>query len=131
MFACRIVHPENSERLPSKMSLSAKLLGSPRALDRIRNFIHGRKGYIVPGIVGYEEISLCAALNIPLMAPHPHIRKTVMSKSGSRTLFEDAGVRTGPSQAVKCINHSSTDVGKSPLTPGRLGNVQLKRIWYN
>lgn len=133
MGSCRIVHPENSGRLPSKMSLTAKLLSSPRALHRIRNFIHGKKTFLIPGIVGDEEISLCVALNTPLMAPHPHVRQQMMMKSGSISLFRDAGIKTGPSQGFTHINHSRLEVEKSPLTPGKLKFTDpgswTKSIW--
>lgn len=53
---CRIVVPENSMRLPGHMSLTSKLLASPRALTRIQLYCKGRLGYIVPGMLGPEEV---------------------------------------------------------------------------
>lgn len=53
---CRMVVPENCTRLPGHMSLTSKLLASPRALTRIQLFCRGRLGYIVPGVLGPEEV---------------------------------------------------------------------------
>ena len=54
---CRMVIPENCARLPAHMSLTAKLLASPRALTRIQLYCKNRPGYIVPGTLGGEEVS--------------------------------------------------------------------------
>ena len=53
---CRMVVPENYARLPAHMSLTAKLLASPRALTRIQLYCKNRPGYIVPGVLGGEEV---------------------------------------------------------------------------
>ena len=39
------------------MSLTSKLLASPRALTRIQLYCRGRLGYIVPGMLGPEEVT--------------------------------------------------------------------------
>ena len=57
---CRTVVPENYARLPAHMSLTSKLLASPRALTRIQLYCKNRPGYIVPGVLGGEEVGpLC------------------------------------------------------------------------
>ena len=53
---CRIVVPENFNRLAAHMSLASKLLASPRALARIQLYCKNRPGYIVPGLLGGEEV---------------------------------------------------------------------------
>lgn len=116
----RIIHPENTSRLPSHMSLTAKLLSSPRALQRIHNFIHGRPAYIIPGIAGDEDITLSVKLNIPLLAPHPHHRHAVMIRSGARAVFKTAEVMTAPSHIFPRVNHSNVDIKTSPLKAGIL-----------
>lgn len=55
---CRTVVPENFGRLPAHMSLTSKLLASPRALARIQLYCRNRPGYIVPGVLGGEEVGL-------------------------------------------------------------------------
>ena len=65
---CRMVIPENCARLPAHMSLTAKLLASPRALTRIQLYCKNRAGYIVPGTLGGEEVS--APTRICLFGPH-------------------------------------------------------------
>ena len=61
---CRVVTPENAGRLPVRMSLTSKLLASPQAIRRIRMLCRGRQGYIVPGIVGEEEVRQCNMPNV-------------------------------------------------------------------
>ncbi|GMH38300.1 hypothetical protein BSKO_06184 [Bryopsis sp. KO-2023] len=118
-----IIHPENACRLPSQMSLTGKLLSSPRALDRIRNFTHGRPAYIVPSMVGDEDISLSVALEIPLLASHPHYGQAVALKSGARAVFQSAGVNTPPGKIFEAIPDAVADVEISPLTPNTSFNI--------
>lgn len=74
----RIVFPENHARLPAHLSTAAKLLASPRALKRLRASVAGRMGYVVPGVVGDEEVDLAVALGLPLMSPVPYTARWVM-----------------------------------------------------
>ncbi len=43
-----------------------------RALKRVRAATSGRLGYVVPGLLGEEEVDLAVALGLPLLAPAPH-----------------------------------------------------------
>lgn len=92
----RLVWPENHGRLPAHMSTAAQLLASPRALKRLRAAVQGRMGYIVPGVVGDEEVDLAVAIGLPLMAPAPYTAATLGKKSAGRTLFRAAGVHVAP-----------------------------------
>lgn len=66
---CRTVVPENFNRLPAHMSLASKLLASPRALARIQLYCRNRPGYIVPGVLGGEEVMLLLLLLVSSLAP--------------------------------------------------------------
>ncbi|DBA72938.1 TPA: hypothetical protein ACH3X2_009891 [Trebouxia sp. C0005] len=93
---CRMVIPENCGRLPAHMSLTGKLLASPRALRRIQLYCRNRPGYIVPGILGGEEVDLAVKLGLPLLAPHPSIARHFSLKSGAKQLFRSAKVNVAP-----------------------------------
>lgn len=67
----RIVVPENAEILPAHMSLTSKLIFSPKALARIKFFVGERPAYIVPGSMGKEEVDLAVALGYPILGPNP------------------------------------------------------------
>lgn len=92
----RMVWPENYGRLPPHMSTTAQLLASPRALKRLQAAVAGRMGYLVPGVVGDEDIDLAVTLGLPLLAPAPYTAKTLARKSAGRALFRSAGVHTAP-----------------------------------
>lgn len=44
----RVVYPENSTRMPSRLSLTAKLLSSPRAMRRLAISCKDRPAVIIP-----------------------------------------------------------------------------------
>lgn len=92
----RIVHPENYVRLPERLSLTSKLLASPRALRRVKLMVQGRPAFIVPGAIGDAEIDLAVALGMPLLGSHPAITAAVGSKSGARALFRQARMNVAP-----------------------------------
>ena len=76
--------PENHARLPGHMSVTAKLLASPRALKRIAAAVHGRLSYIVPGNVHDEEVELAVHLGVPLLGPSPAVCRALGRKSAAR-----------------------------------------------
>ena len=98
---CRIIYPENYERLPLNMSLSAQLLSSPRALKRIRAHVKGRPAYIVPGYVGDDEKDLAVALGLPLLAPHPSTVHALSKKSAARSIFMEAKMNVPPGRPFR------------------------------
>lgn len=89
----RLIWPENHARLPSHLSLSAKLLGSPSAMKRIKAAVAGRLAYVVPGsVVSDEEVDLCVQLNAPLLGPSSAAATALSRKTGARALLASAGV---------------------------------------
>ncbi|DBA85977.1 TPA: hypothetical protein ACH3X1_005515 [Trebouxia sp. C0004] len=111
---CRLVIPENCSRLPAHMSLTAKLLASPRALTRIQQYCKNRPGYIVPGTLGGEEVDLAVKLGLPLLAPHPSIGRHFSLKSGAKQLFRSAKVNVAPGMELD---------PRAPAPPQAFGDV--------
>ena len=92
----KAVVPENYHRFPAHFSLTLLLLYSPRALRRIAIFCRGKPAYIVPNVVGPEELRLSMALGIPLLAPEPRVAAVFGSKSGAKRIFHAAEVNVAP-----------------------------------
>lgn len=92
----KIVYPENHARFPAHFSLSTVLLYSPRCLKRLRNFIRGKNAYIVPGVVGVDEVKLAVKLGCPLLGADPDTAAIFGSKSGAKRVFQVANVNTAP-----------------------------------
>ncbi|MEA2704421.1 MAG: hypothetical protein QOD63_2366 [Actinomycetota bacterium] len=99
---------------PSIGSLSAKLLGDPASLERLRTAV-GRpeEGYMLPFNVTPAETGLAAALGIPLLGPRPELVR-LGSKSGSRQVAARAGVRYLPGAedlfSVKAVGAAIADL---------------------
>ncbi|KAK7197657.1 hypothetical protein NESM_000717200 [Novymonas esmeraldas] len=90
------VVPENAQRLPCGMSLTRMVLLSPRLLKLLSALCTGKPAYIVPGVVGAEELTLAAQLNVPLLSSEPRLVQAYGSKSGCRRLLDAADVLTPP-----------------------------------
>ncbi|KPI84671.1 hypothetical protein ABL78_6265 [Leptomonas seymouri] len=93
------VVPENASRLPAGLSLTRMVLLSPRLLKLLSALCTGKPAYIVPAVVGAEELTLASQLNVPLLSAEPHIVQVYGSKSGCRRLLEAADVLTPPGAA--------------------------------
>ncbi|KXZ47062.1 hypothetical protein GPECTOR_38g299 [Gonium pectorale] len=115
----RIVVPENYSRLPGHMSVTAKLLASPRALKRISAAVHGRLAYIVPGNVHDEEVELAVHLGVPLLGPSPSVCRALSRKSAARELFKGIAANIAPGCTIR-PRHSATQPasGASGTTAG-------------
>lgn len=96
----RVLYPENGSRLPERLPLTAKLLSSPRAMERLKLIVHGRPAFIVPGVVGDNEIDLAVALGLPLLACHPSVASAVATKSGARAVFKRARMNVAPGRII-------------------------------
>uniref|UniRef100_A0A7S0VNS7 IQCH-like ATP-grasp domain-containing protein n=1 Tax=Hemiselmis tepida TaxID=464990 RepID=A0A7S0VNS7_9CRYP len=93
-FKC--VHPENYDRFPSHFALATTLLYSPRCLKRIANYCKGKEAYIIPGIVGPDDVKVATHLRMPMLSPEPQLAAVYGSKSGSKRIFSVAEVNTPP-----------------------------------
>lgn len=92
----RVVVPENYHRFPAHFSLSTLLLYSPRAMRRIANFCRAKDAYIVPNVVGPDELRLSMRLGVPLFSAEPRVSAIYSSKSGSKRIFQAAQVNVPP-----------------------------------
>lgn len=89
-----ILVPENAKRLPQTLSLTKLVIMSSKTMKCLSSIIKGKPAYIVPGVVGPEELTLAAKLNVPLMAPEPKVAQVLGSKSGGKAVFESADMMT-------------------------------------
>ena len=63
----KIMYPEDCHKYPNEMSLSSVLLCSTRMMERIRQYARsGPTAYIVPFIVGPQDISLASVCTLLL-----------------------------------------------------------------
>ena len=125
----RIVHPENYVRLPERLSLTSKLLASPRALRRVKLMVQGRAAFIVPGAIGDAEIDLAVALGLPLLGSHPAITMAIASKSGARALFRQARMNVAPGCEVAAVEGPLATAGprSGDLDAGLLMDFSMRR----
>eukprot|EP00899_Mesostigma_viride_P008752 jgi/Mesvir1/17879/Mv12955-RA.1 len=93
----RIVYPENYKRLPYHLSLTQMLLCSPKAMARIQACVEGFPAYIVPHMVGTDDMYLSALLDIPIFGPAPELYKQLSSKTMLKTILKEAEVNMAPS----------------------------------
>lgn len=88
--------PEDVKRLPEGMSLTRLTVLSTRLMKALKALAAGRVSYIVPGVIGAEELTLATLLNLPLLAPEPRIAQVFGIKSGAHRLLESSEVNTAP-----------------------------------
>lgn len=88
----RAFYPVNTTRLPSRMSLAARLLASPATLKRLKLFIHSRPAYIVPGSVTSAELDLAVELGIPVLGPHPATFAALSTRAARGQMFAAAAL---------------------------------------
>ncbi|CAD2213437.1 IQ motif containing H [Angomonas deanei] len=91
-----ILVPEDAKRLPKGVSLTRMTMLSFRLMKLLAAAGKGKPAYIVPCVVGMEELSLAAELNIPLLSPEPRVAQVFGVKSGCRRLLDSADVATPP-----------------------------------
>eukprot|EP00756_Hemistasia_phaeocysticola_P027353 Hpha_TRINITY_DN16114_c4_g2::TRINITY_DN16114_c4_g2_i1::g.5597::m.5597 len=90
----QILVPENKSRVPGAISLSKSTLFSARHLKRLAAVTKGKNAYIVPGVVGHEELVLAAKLGLPMLGPDPATAAHFSGKSGAKRIFEQADAVT-------------------------------------
>jgi hypothetical protein len=72
-------------------SLTAKLVGRPDLLARLRDLVDGRPAYIEPWNVTDAEVRLAEAIGVPVNGTSPELWH-LGAKSSGRRLFREAGV---------------------------------------
>lgn len=88
--------PEDVKRLPEGMSLTRLTVLSTRLMKTLKALATGRVSYIVPSVIGPEELTLATLLNIPFLGPEPRIAQVFGMKSGVYRLLESSEVNTAP-----------------------------------
>jgi hypothetical protein len=63
--------PENIEKFPNHFSLAQVLMYSPKVFKRMKSMIKGKHAYIVPGVVGSDDIKLSIKLKVPILSGEP------------------------------------------------------------
>ncbi|EPY21788.1 IQ calmodulin-binding protein motif family protein [Strigomonas culicis] len=94
-----LLTPEDSKRLPEGLSLTRMMLLSSRLMKLLAAASTGKPAYIVPGVVGPEELLLASQLNLPLLSSEPKVTLAFGAKSGCKRLLEAADVATPPGVA--------------------------------
>eukprot|EP00817_Percolomonadidae_sp_ATCC50343_P002369 CAMPEP_0117432188 /NCGR_PEP_ID=MMETSP0758-20121206/11716_1 /TAXON_ID=63605 /ORGANISM="Percolomonas cosmopolitus, Strain AE-1 (ATCC 50343)" /LENGTH=812 /DNA_ID=CAMNT_0005221935 /DNA_START=20 /DNA_END=2455 /DNA_ORIENTATION=+ len=91
-----ILFPEYYDAFPEHTSLSRALFFSPHTLKYIKTLTLGEDAYIVPGIVGKEDLRVALKLQLPILGPNPTTGEIYQTKSGSRRIFLKADVSIPP-----------------------------------
>eukprot|EP00996_Jenningsia_fusiforme_P005966 NODE_70_length_3522_cov_45.796142_g62_i0.p1 GENE.NODE_70_length_3522_cov_45.796142_g62_i0~~NODE_70_length_3522_cov_45.796142_g62_i0.p1 ORF type:complete len:721 (+),score=127.27 NODE_70_length_3522_cov_45.796142_g62_i0:1197-3359(+) len=91
-----VLTPENAMYLPEGISLTKAALWSPRLLKELQRLTHGKTAYIVPGLVGSEEQTLAAHLQLPLLSLDSGVSMLFATKSGTKRIFDAADVPIPP-----------------------------------
>ncbi|KAI9205698.1 uncharacterized protein BJ171DRAFT_598350 [Polychytrium aggregatum] len=90
-----IIVPENARFFTPNSSLTAMLLMSPLAVQKIRDLTQDQKAYIVPGVMGTADIELSAILKVPLLASTLAM-ELFTSKTKQRMMLRGAPVNLAP-----------------------------------
>eukprot|EP01065_Artemidia_motanka_P012338 TRINITY_DN16790_c0_g1_i1.p1 TRINITY_DN16790_c0_g1~~TRINITY_DN16790_c0_g1_i1.p1 ORF type:complete len:948 (+),score=284.41 TRINITY_DN16790_c0_g1_i1:65-2908(+) len=88
----QVMVPENRSRLPSGLSLTKSVLFSQRHIKRLCSLTKGKNAYIVPGVVGKEDLAFAARLGLPMLGPDPATAPHFAGKSGAKRIFDAADV---------------------------------------
>lgn len=95
----KIIVPEAIKSFPThRMCLSSHLKYSPKALKRIRSLIKGRDAYIIPGMPHLDDLSVAEFLGVPVLCSDPDVAHIYSTKSGSKRIFQAAGVSIPPGE---------------------------------
>jgi IQ domain-containing protein H len=53
----------------------------------MKSMIKGKQAYIVPGVVGSDDIKLSIKLKVPIMSGEPQKNSLYSTKSGAKKIF--------------------------------------------
>ncbi|KAJ3331784.1 hypothetical protein HDU76_002236 [Blyttiomyces sp. JEL0837] len=91
-----IVIPEACRFFDKNTSLAATLAISPEAIQQIFDLLGDLPAYIIPGVIGEQEVRLSAILGIPLFYPIDKITPLLSNKSAQRELLIDSEISIPP-----------------------------------
>ena len=104
-----IVYPENYDRFPAHFSLATTVLYSPKCIKRIRHLAHGKYSYVVPGVVGPDEVRLAVELGMPMLTADVELSMAYASKSGAKRVFQARlRARTHARSHARTCTHTQT-----------------------
>ncbi|CEP03785.1 hypothetical protein PBRA_003392 [Plasmodiophora brassicae] len=103
-----------------KVPLATSLYYSPKCLSRIRQLTQGHSSYIVPNLVGPDDLKVAVFLKLPILAAEPSIARNISSASGSKRVFTEALVGS-PIGAHDIHAESDLYTQLSELIIGNLG----------
>ncbi|KEG15250.1 IQ calmodulin-binding protein motif family protein [Trypanosoma grayi] len=86
--------PEDVKRLPEGLSLTRLVLLSSRLMKCLASMCRGKNAYVVPGVIGPEELSFAIELNVPMLSADPTTAQAFGTKSGCQRLLDLAEVDT-------------------------------------
>lgn len=106
------------------MSLATLLMYSPLAIQRIKNLVAGRPGFIVPGLQSkHDDLAVADMLNLPCLSAEPDIAGPYSMKSGARRIFVSSQVEMPPCE----FDIYSKQQFLSSLTKLVTNNLEIKR----
>ncbi|KAJ3167842.1 hypothetical protein HK101_011695 [Irineochytrium annulatum] len=88
--------PEAHPSFPPSASIASILLSSPQTLRRLKSLCGDLPAFILPGVLGEEEVILSSMLNIPLMGICETEQKILLSKSLQKDIISESECRAPP-----------------------------------
>lgn len=94
-----------------KVPLATSLYYSPKCLSRIRQLTQGHSSYIVPNLVGPDDLKVAVFLKLPILSAEPSIARNISSGNhvppvafpfrlgtliGRCSIWKQAGIYRGP-----------------------------------
>lgn len=92
-----VIVPEAVSKFPTHcMSLAQHLKYSSKAMNRLKNMVKGKQALLIPGIVCLDTLAIADELEVPVYGSEPEVCHLYSTKSGSRRIFNAAGIDLPP-----------------------------------
>mmetsp|Transcript_125327 Transcript_125327/g.217268 ORF Transcript_125327/g.217268 Transcript_125327/m.217268 type:complete len:953 (-) Transcript_125327:255-3113(-) len=86
------LHPQHSQSMPKNVPLTKSVLWCSPLLKVLKKLTEDKVAYLVPGVVGPDELILAATLMLPMLGPDPSNAKALATKSEVMKLLAEADV---------------------------------------